>query len=169
MTVLTHESGNALARGQAILEQLAEEVQGPPEAIELIGQLHKSQAALRRLYEEVRNYSAPIRLEREPWELSAIWRRSWSNLMALKDQNKQAFIGETISGVSLSCDVDHFRLDQVFRNLFENSLSACPNPAKIEVVCSETQVRGQPGIQIVVRDNDPGLTPEQVQNVFNPF
>ena len=36
MAVLTHEVANALARGQSILELLAEEIQSPPEAIDLI-------------------------------------------------------------------------------------------------------------------------------------
>ena len=89
--------------------------------------------------------------------------------MATKDQSKHASLVEKISGVDLACDVDHFRLDQVFRNLFENSLTACPNPARIEVFCSETEINGQPGVHVAVRDNGPGLTFEQAQNVFNPF
>ena len=163
MAVLTHESANALARGQSILELLAEEIQSPPEAIDLIDRLRKSQTDLRRLYEEVRNYSAPIRLEREGRALNSIWRQSWTNVMATKDQSKHASLVEKISGVDLACDVDHFRLDQVFRNLFENSLTACPNPARIEVFCSETEINGQPGVHVAVRDNGPGLTFEQAQ------
>ena len=83
------------------------------------------------------------------------------NVMATKDQSKHASLVEKISGVDLACDVDHFRLDQVFRNLFENSLTACPNPARIEVFCSETEINGQPGVHVAVRDNGPGLTFER--------
>lgn len=169
MAVLTHESGNVLARGQAIVELLAEEVQDPPEVIELIDRLRKSQTDLRRLYDEVRNYSAPIRLERESRGLGSIWRQTWANVMATKDQVKQASLIEKTSGVDLTCDVDHFRLDQVFRNLFENSLTACPDAAQVEVACSDTEIYGQAAIRIEVRDNGPGLTAEQLQGVFNPF
>ena len=42
LTVLTHESGNALGRSQALLETLAEEVHGQPEAVELIQGLQRA-------------------------------------------------------------------------------------------------------------------------------
>ena len=137
ITVLTHESGNALGRSQVLLETLAEEVQGQPEAIELIGRLQKAQVDLRRLYEDVRNYAAPMELERELWGLSSIWRQAWTNLMVTRNDKKGASLIEQNTGVDLTCEVDNFRLDQVFCNLFGNSLSACPDPARVEVICSD--------------------------------
>ena len=169
ITVLTHESGNALGRSQVLLETLAEEVQGQPEAIELIGRLQKAQVDLRRLYEDVRNYAAPMELERELWGLSSIWRQAWTNLMVTRNDKKGASLIEQNTGVDLTCEVDNFRLDQVFCNLFGNSLSACPDPARVEVICSDAVLNGRPAICVRVRDNGPGLTPDQSQKVFNPF
>jgi signal transduction histidine kinase len=57
----------------------------------------------------------------------------------------------------------------VFRNIFENSLAACNEPAIIEILCSEAKVRGKPGIRIKVQDNGPGLSPEQKARIFEPF
>ena len=65
MTGLAHESGNALARSQSCLEMLAWEVEDRPEALELIDRIQKAQDHLQQLYEEVRSYAAPLRLERE--------------------------------------------------------------------------------------------------------
>ena len=138
ITVLTHESGNALGRSQAVLEMLAEEVQGLPEANELIGRLQNAQSDLRRLYEEVRNYAAPMELEREDWGLGSIWRQAWANLMVTRNNTKTSALVEEIAGVDLRCEVDNFRLDQVFRNLFENSLAACSDPVRVEVTCTDT-------------------------------
>ena len=60
---LAHESGNALARSQACLEMLALEVEDRPEALDLIGRIQKAQDHLQQLYEEVRSYAAPLKLD----------------------------------------------------------------------------------------------------------
>lgn len=169
MAVLTHESGNALARSQALLEMLALEVQDRPEALDLIGRLQKAQDALHRLYEGVRNFSAPIQLDRELWDLSGVWRQTWANVLAAGTWRKGASLAEHAAGVDLCCELDYFRLDQVFRNLFENALAACAGPARVEVVCSDTTLQGRPALRVAVRDNGPGLPPSQKEKVFAPF
>jgi signal transduction histidine kinase len=169
IAVLTHESGNALARSQVLLANLADEVRDRPGAIELIAHLQKAQGDLRRLYEEVRNYAAPIKLEFMPWDLGAIWRQAWAKIVAAHSADQPAVLSEGIRGVDLVCETDNFRLDQVFRNLFENSLAACSPPAKIEIACTNALLNGRPALRIAVRDNGPGLKPADRLKVFAPF
>lgn len=182
MTGLAHESGNALARSQACLEMLSFEVEDRPEALDLIGRIQKAQDHLRQLYEEVRNYASPIRLDREDWDVAGIWRQAWHNLSMLR-QGRNALLRESIAA-NTACVVDHFRLEQVFRNIFENSLAVCRDPVVIEVRCSEIPSppplspggRGEGGrgdsrrmLEIAVRDNGPGLDAVQRQRIFEPF
>jgi signal transduction histidine kinase len=168
MTGLAHESGNALARSQACLEMLALEVQDRPEALDLIQRVQKAQDHLRQLYEEVRGYAAPLRLEREVWDVSGVWRQAWANL-AVQRQGRDAELREQTAGVDLRCPVDHFRLEQVFRNMFENSLAACRGPVRLTVACAGAELAGRPALRVAVRDNGPGLSPEQRQRIFDPF
>jgi signal transduction histidine kinase len=168
MTVLTHESGNALARARVCLDMLAEEVADRPEAVQLIERTRWAQDDLQRLYEEVRNYAAPVSLEPEPWDVGAVWRQAWTSLTEVRPA-REAAIREETDGVDRTCAVDPFRLMQVFRNLFENALAACPSPVCIEIRCSEAELEGRPALRIAVRDNGPGLTPEQRQLAFEPF
>jgi two-component system sensor kinase FixL len=168
MTVLAHESGNALARSHACLEMLAWEVEDRPEAMELIGRIQKAQDHLQHLYEEVRNYAAPLKLDRDVWNLAMIWRQAWDNL-AVARQGREASLQEQVAGVNLDRAVDQFRLGQVFRNILENALAACADPVQIVIECAEMEVGGRPGVRIAVRDNGPGLTPEQKQRIFEPF
>src|SRR5262249_52525135 len=168
MTGLAHESGNALARSQACLEMLALEVEDRAEARALIGRIQKAQDHLRQLYEEVRGYAAPLKLDREAWDLSAIWRQAWANL-AVARQGRETELRERNGGMNLSCVVDHFRLEQVFRNILENALAACPDPVEISIQGFETKLNGRPALQIAVRDNGPGLNAEQRQRIFEPF
>lgn len=168
MTGLAHESGNALARSQSCLEMLTWEVEDRPEALDLIQRIQKAQDHLRQLYDEVRGYAAPFKLEREAWNLAAIWRQAWENLSVAR-QGRVAGLREDIGGLNLLCSVDQFRLEQVFRNIFDNALAACADPVQIVVHCVKSSLNGRPAVRISVRDNGPGLSPEQQQRIFEPF
>ena len=61
---LAHESRNALQRSQACLEMLALTVRDRPEALDLIERLQQAQDHLHTLYEDVRSYAAPIKLDK---------------------------------------------------------------------------------------------------------
>lgn len=168
MTGLAHESGNALARSQACLELLSLELQGRPEALDLIARIQAAQDHLRQLYDEVRNYAAPLRLERERWDLRGLWQQAWINL-AVRREGRQAHLIERTNGLDLHCRVDAFRLEQVFRNIFENSLAACKDPVEITIECAETSLEGRPAVRLRLVDNGPGLSPEQQRRIFEPF
>jgi PAS domain S-box-containing protein len=168
MTGLAHESGNALARSQSCLEMLAWEVEDRPEALNLIDRIQKAQDHLRQLYEEVRGYAAPLRLDCEVWDLRSIWRQAWENL-ALARKGRETLLREEADGVDLRCPVDQFRLEQVFRNLLDNSLAACRDPVQIVVRCTECQLGSRPAVRVAVRDNGPGLSGEQERKIFDPF
>ncbi len=165
---LAHESGNALARSQACLEMLAMEVEDRPEALKLIARIQTAQNHLQQLYADVRNYAAPLKLERRSLSLRSIWRQAWSNLADLR-QGRTAMLHEDNYGVDLVCLVDPFRLEQVFRNILENALAACNDSVEITVTCTAAQLEGQPALAIAVRDNGPGLSPEQRRRIFEPF
>src|SRR5260370_13120353 len=162
---LAHESGNALARSQACLEMLGLEVQDRPEALDLVGRVQKAQDHLRQLYEEVRNYAAPLKLEREVCGLDTVWRQAWANL-AVQRQGREAHLREHCGGINLRCTLDPFRLEQVFRNILENALAACRDPVAISVFCQETSLHGQPAVRVPVRDNGPRLDAEQRRCLF---
>ena len=168
MTGLAHESGNALARSQACLEMLAFEVETQPKALNLITRIQAAQDHLKQLYDEVRNYAAPLKLQLEAWNLSHIWRQAWENLHLLR-QGKNATLLEEPDGFDLRCSVDQFRLGQVFRNILENALAACQEPVEIKVLCTRAEIDGQPAVRIAFRDNGPGLNIEQRQHIFDPF
>jgi signal transduction histidine kinase len=83
-------------------------------------------------------------------------------------QGRKAVLQERLTGGAL-CTVDHFRLEQVFRNILENSLAVCKDPVLIEVRCWESSLEHQPALGIAIHDNGPGLNPEQRQRIFEPF
>ena len=169
MAGLAHESGNALARSQACLEMLAWEVQDRPDALDLIGRVQKAQDHLRQLYEEVRGYAAPLRLERASVDVRSAWRQAWTNL-ALRREERDATPEEACTDVNTVCPIDTFRLEQVFRNILENALAACADPVRIVVTVADAHLEGhRPALRIGVADNGPGLKAEQRVRIFEPF
>jgi two-component system sensor kinase FixL len=168
MTGLTHESRNALQRSKACLEILALEVEDRPEALDLVRRIERAQEHLYHLYEEVRTYAAPINLKREVCDLRALWRETWSHLVQLSRDKRVEFSEETNCN-DLRGRVDPFAIEQVFRNILENSLAAVLTAGKITVGCAATQLDGKPAVRLGFRDNGPGMNQEQRQRIFEPF
>jgi two-component system sensor kinase FixL len=175
VTGLAHESRNALQRSQACLEMLALDLRDRPVARDLLERIQAAQDDLHRLFEEVRFYAAPIQLDRRRCCLADIWREAWEQV-APQRAGRDVVLRDRTEAVAACC-VDRFRLVQVFRNLFENSLAACPDPVVIEIECRSEPHEAASGrarqvrdaVRVAVRDNGPGLEPEVRRRLFEPF
>jgi C4-dicarboxylate-specific signal transduction histidine kinase len=165
---LAHESRNALQRSQACLSMLAHRVGDRPKASELVLRAQQAQDDLHRLYERVRQYAAPIRLDQQPVRLDQIMQQTWEHL-ALVRSNRDVQLNFTASTVGTTCRADGMALEQVFRNVLENSLAACDDPVLITVACSDVELDGRPAIEISIRDNGPGFRGDHDKKLFEPF
>lgn len=164
VTALAHESRNALQRSVTCLDMLVSEVEDRPIAVDLVRRAKKSQLQLQQLYEEVRNWAAPINLECRIIDLSHIWREAWHHVKQVHSgknvQLKESAVAE------LRCRVDPAKIDQVFRNIFENAMEVSPDPGVIELSCA---LSGPNEISIKILDQGPGLSAEQLARAFEPF
>lgn len=166
MTGLTHESRNALARSQANLRMLARRLGDRPELLELIEKALRAQDDVRLLFEEVRQYAAPIVLRREATDLADLVRETWAELEE-GERSGAEFVVEVVTP-NPTCPVDRFAIRNVFRNLLENALSACGDPGRVRVrITDETD--GSDAIGIAVRDNGPGVPREARPRLFDAF
>lgn len=168
VTGLAHESRNAFQRSQACLEMLALEVTDKPEASELVNKIQLALDHLHHLYEEVRDYAAPINLSYSHEDLGDIWRETWSHLEVVR-RNKNVRLYERNTDIDLSCDVDRHAMQQVFRNVLENAIAVCPEEGEITVSTAESLLDSQPAIEVKFSDNGPGIKPEEIARVFEPF
>lgn len=164
ITGLAHESRNALQRIQACTEMLELEFETESEEMKLIGRLQQAQDDLQLLFDEVRNYAAPIILEKRPTELIHVCHQAWEQTAPLRRGRKTEL--ELIGEQEILIQADQFRLVQVFRNLFENALAACPDPAIIRteiIPCDDAQVK------ITVSDSGPGFEEAIAKRMLEPF
>jgi signal transduction histidine kinase len=164
----THECRNEMVSLKMGLELLENLLPQETETLEIIGYMKNSEIRLHRLFEDIREYAGPVNLDLAQNQLSETWRRAWQSLRPARGE-RDAEIEEMGNGLDLVTRVDKFRLEQVFRNLFDNSLAACRDPVRIKVDCSQVKLNHLSQIRIHVRDNGPGLSIEQTQNVFEPF
>ena len=167
VTGLAHESRNALQRSQACLEMLAYRLEDRPEALDLAAGIQAAHDDLQRLYEEVRCYAAPMTIERHECRLGDVLRGAWGHLeWSLRGRDARLVeAGE----VDDRCLADGPRLAQVFRNILDNSIAACHDPVVVAAEWSRVDLGDRPAVRVALRDNGPGLSPEQRRNLFEPF
>ena len=108
------------------------------------------------------------RTERAPCHLGEILQQTWTNL-AVRRNGRAVRLRERAGTRDLCVEGDPFQLERVFRNILENSFDAGPALLKIVVSWSEASVAGRPALQVVLRDNGKGLSPEQRERIFEPF
>lgn len=165
---LAHESRNALQRARACLEMLELDLEERPELMDLTTRAARALDELQRLYEEVRSYAAPLKLDLRECVLSEIWTETWENLRDLRE-GKDVRLRAECDSVSLKVQADRGRIAQVFRNILENAVAACSSPGEVVVTTLDAELHGQPAIELHFRDNGPGLSEDARQRVFEPF
>ena len=160
MASVAHESRNALQRIVSSSELLELTLAGDPEGLKDVDNIRRAADDLHGILEELRCYAAPMTIERHACDLAKIWRSAWSKLENERTGRKFELV-ERQNGFSLLCDVDSLRVEQVFRNLFENSIAACGDRGKVEILCHHLEENGIELLKIVVRDDGPGLVNQQ--------
>jgi PAS domain S-box-containing protein len=165
-TRLAHESRNTLQRIQVAAGMARLEAGGNLRLQKQLDSIERSSEEIGELLAEVRNFAAPLQLDQAPCEIGALWQEAWAALESARGGRLARLRSD--NRLTAKCAVDRFRMVQVFRNLFENSLAACADP--VEIVVSAVEV-DQPRrlAEIRIRDNGPGLRPEQRDRVFEAF
>lgn len=171
MTGLAHESRNALQRARAALDTLELDLENQPRLLALSRRAASALDELQRLQEEVRNYAAPIHLERREADLLESWRESWGQVHSIYPAKGARSISHAEPGAQRAF-VDRYRISQVFRNILENAFAVLPDDGgKIEFSARliREPLDGAETIEIVIQDNGPGMNAEQRARVFEPF
>lgn len=168
MAGLVHESRNALQRCLACTELLAVELEDHPEAMELIERIRRAQSDLHLLFEEVRQYAAPISLKRGACDMRDLYLRAWEDLALLHCEKRLEF-KEQCNGTLCACDADAFRMGQVFRNVLENAVQASPIGGEVGIECRSVDSNGEPSLCLRFRDQGSGIPPEDRARILEPF
>ncbi|MBX3419488.1 MAG: hypothetical protein KF851_17940 [Pirellulaceae bacterium] len=166
VTGLAHESRNALQRSQASLEALLLDIDDRPDALTQARNIQVALDHLHMLYEEVRNYAAPIILDRESIDAEKIIIMVWDDLKPSWSQY-QTQVEFRYRGVApCVINVDRYRMVQVLTNLFQNAIEAAGTQGKVR--CTVTCIGGNQ-VDVAIEDDGPGVEGNVVPKIFEPF
>lgn len=167
---IAHESRNAIQRIQTAVDLMNLDIdQMPADTIGYVQKIQTANDCLLRMLDEIRDYAAPINLTLAESDLSSVWQRAWRNVTAVRPEQDVKF-EEDIQLSDLTCLVDSFRMEQVFRNLFENSIAACTDKPSIRIMCCKPDPSSaESEIQISIKDNGRGFGQNDPDRIFEPF
>jgi PAS domain S-box-containing protein len=109
--------------------------------------------------------SAPVKLEKERRDIHKVIRNAWSTLPSAK--RKKVVLKRTLSPAERCVLVDPLRMEQVFRNILQNSLDSMSDMGTITI---ETEVNSAGNVCIIrVRDTGKGIEARDPVQIFDAF
>ncbi|MCL4179807.1 MAG: response regulator [Verrucomicrobia bacterium] len=96
--------------------------------------------------------------------------RSVLDRMEVKLREQEVTVELRVPGELPAMHVDRKKFERLFELLFEDELVFLPAGSRIAVSAEVQEGKaGEPEIRIEVRDNGPGLPPESLRTIFDPF
>ena len=166
ITGLAHESRNLLQRSHACLATLMLDIDSIPDAMKQATRIQAALDRLQVLYEEVRNYAAPLSLDLNRLDLNKLVLTTWQNLAEDWGPKNIRLELETEPGIDTSLDADRYRIEQVFTNLFQNAVDVSAERSTIQSRLSRNE---QGELVIEIRDHGQGIPEDVLPRVFEPF
>ncbi len=164
MTALAHESRNALQRMQSCLTLLR--LRCNESERELTDDMEDALDQLQYLYEEVRNFAAPLQLKHRKVDLEKLLDKTWRQLGVQWKVKRLAMRLRREDDADPRIQADATRLGQVFRNVLENAIQASPEGAEVIASLKNADPLGN-ALEVVIEDAGPGITPEVAQRAFD--
>lgn len=167
---IAHELRTPLAIIQGHLEGMADGVIEPNR--EQLLSLHEESIRLNRLITDLRDLSlaevGQLALDKQPAGLNEVVRKATYLLQPMADAKQiqmSVNFGEDVPDVTI--DVD--RISQVVCNLLVNAVSYTHEGGRVDI-CTKRIVRGGTvWAAIVVQDNGPGISAEDLPHLFDHF
>lgn len=155
---IAHEFKNSLATISGYAQMLAGE-QRPEVVRDFAAKIARETDSLTRIVTDFLNFARPQKIEPEPLELRGL----------LEEAGRGCNLELDLSGVSagLSLEGDRTALCQAFSNLLRNSAEAAPPGARLRL--QVTAEAGEHEVRVTLRDNGPGIPPENLAHIFIPF
>jgi two-component system, NtrC family, sensor histidine kinase HydH len=162
---LAHELRNPLGTIKNSAEMLARTL--PPNneiAKELSGYISTEVDRTNELVKRFLEFAKPFRLRLELTPLSDILDRVLQSLR-LRAQAKSITLYRNDSPDLAPLPLDPQLIEQLLINLIANAIDASPNDSIVTVLTRPAEL----GIEIAVIDRGPGILPENLTQIFNPF
>ncbi|MBX3414642.1 MAG: hypothetical protein KF708_18285 [Pirellulales bacterium] len=117
---------------------------------------------------DLMHFARPAQPRPADCDVVALVREAISGLQTLADE-RRITLDFSASDDELFAEVDATQVQVAVRAVVTNALEAIGSEGRIEVQCAARSEAGEASLEIVVRDDGPGLTPEVRRHLFDPF
>ena len=169
LSTMSHELRTPLNAVLGFSDLLADERYGPlnDRQRRYVGHIHTGGKHLLKLISDILDLSkieaGRMELTREDVTVASAFTEVISALYPLAEKKSQALLQQVEPNLHVHADAMRFK--QVLTNLVGNAIKFTPEGGRIELAAR--QMDGQ--VRVEVRDNGPGIPPEQQQRIFEAF
>jgi two-component system sensor histidine kinase PilS (NtrC family) len=163
---IAHEIRNPLAAMRGSIQMLRADMKGNNAETELMEIILRESDRLNRIISDFLSYARPRSIVEAKVDVGELLKQTFTLLRHSAEVSAQQIIEEEIPASPLLVDADSEQLQQVFWNLARNALQAMPGGGTLR---AEVKNYSPDRLKIAFSDTGRGMTPEQVEHLFEPF
>ena len=163
---IAHEIRNPLAAMRGSIQMLRSEMDGESSQTELMEIILRESDRLNRIISDFLSYARPRSSTHATVDVGELLKQTFTLLRHSPEINDQQMIEQHVAEGPLLVDADAEQLQQVFWNLARNALQAMPEGGTLR---AELARNSHNRLRITFSDTGRGMSPEQVEHLFEPF
>ncbi len=179
---IAHEIRNPLAGIKAMAQSLEDELRDDPQKLEYIARILRQVDRLDKLLRAFFSYARPVRPDPSPSSIKKIVNEVLPLIQSkLKERDIKFFTRYATDLANVF--VDQNQIQQVLLNLFLNAIDAMPSGGHLTIEAKNAQAAmpvldrrkripallSDKFIEIKISDTGVGISPEELELIFNPF
>ena len=163
---IAHEIRNPLAAMRGSIQMLRSEMDNDSSQTELMEIILRESDRLNRIITDFLSYARPRSLTQSTVDVGDLLHQTFALLRHSPEILETQTIVEELPPMQLVADADEGQLKQVFWNLARNALQAMPSGGTLR---ASLQQNSNNRLRIAFSDTGRGMTPDQVEHLFEPF
>jgi two-component system sensor histidine kinase PilS (NtrC family) len=163
---IAHEIRNPLAAMRGSIQMLRSEMNTDPSQTELMEIILRESDRLNRIITDFLSYARPRSIVQSRVDVADLLHQTFALLRHSPEISENQRVIEELPSVPLVVDADAGQLKQVFWNLARNALQAMPHGGTLT---ARVEMNSNNRVRIEFNDTGKGMSPEQVEHLFEPF
>ena len=163
---IAHEIRNPLAAMRGSIQMLRSEVENDSSQAELMEIILRESDRLNQIITDFLSYARPRSLVQARVDVGDLLHQTFSLLRHSPELSANQSVEAEIPEERLFADADEGQLKQVFWNLARNALQAMPQGGSLRATLAKNS---NDRMRIAFSDTGRGMTPDQVEHLFEPF
>jgi two-component system sensor histidine kinase PilS (NtrC family) len=163
---IAHEIRNPLAAMRGSIQMLRHEVTRESSQVELMEIILRESDRLNRIITDFLKYARPRSVSQSRVDVGELLNQTFTLLRYSPEVNERQVVETDVTAGPWMADADPEQLQQVFWNLARNALQAMPEGGTLRAKLARNS---QNRLRITFSDTGRGMSPAQVEHLFEPF